>query len=131
MGTNCPKFRVILIIEMLLKIYVFLMKSAKNKATPGPRASHPPRKCGPGSLFKSPIAPTATRFKPILFFLSKSLHKTTMCVEKHCFAYAKHRFLSPELASHRFRLCTTMIFIGKHCFALSKTTISQPRTCIT
>ena len=49
----------------------FSTKNVKNKATSGPRASAPPRKCDPGSLFNSPIAPTATRFKPILFFLTK------------------------------------------------------------
>ena len=55
---------------------------SKNKATSGPRASAPPRKCDPGSLFNSPIAPTATRFKPILFFSSKNSFKSLKIMNK-------------------------------------------------
>ena len=58
------------------------MKYVKNKATPGPRASAPPRKCDPGSLFNSPIAPTATRFKPILFFSIKNSLKSLKIMNK-------------------------------------------------
>ena len=58
------------------------MKYVKHKATSGPRASAPPRKCDPGSLFNSPIAPTATRFKPILFFPPKNLFKSFKIMNK-------------------------------------------------
>ena len=59
-----------------------MTKYVKNKATPGPRASAPPRKCDPGSLFNSPIAPTATRFKPILFFSIKNSFKSFKIMNK-------------------------------------------------
>ena len=52
MGTNWPKFRVILIIE--IRFCEFVICCGKMSK---------PRNCASGSLFKSPVAPTATRFK--------------------------------------------------------------------
>ena len=60
----------------------FFTNYVKNQTTSGPRASAPPRKCDPGSLFNSPIAPTATRFKPILFFSNKNSFKSFKIMNK-------------------------------------------------